>query len=763
MRTAALARLLRGELRGRRLRAMSLFVVVVALASAALVAGLAAQTKAGDRWDDAFEEANGAHVTIDGRDEALAQVALLSEVVERSAPYPRSRVELDLRRGDDSVTTVYARSMAGDDLPAVARPLLRDGRWTAAGAADELVLDRAVGLDEGIDVGDQVAIATPNGLRPFTVVGRAVELIDCFYPSCTPVTVWLDPAGFDRLDVETVSSLFLRLRDPDATDRFIASLNAYPVGTQGWSDTREDAVSIYEIFGSFLGAFGVFVMIAAGVVVAGSMATRVIARRRDIGLLKAIGATPRQVTASIVLAHALAAAVGAVLGWVLGGALAPVTQVDLGEILGSGGASFSIANLFVALAVVETLVVIATVVPAWRAGRVSTTAALAAVPAPGARGKALRRLTTRLGIGPVGTAGVRDAFGRPARSVLTALALLLAVVAVLASVGVERTIDRTFGDPTIVGDPEELRVYPMTGKVDAIESALEAQAGIESWFTETELDMTLDGEPFLGLAVGGDAAAAGFDTREGRMLAEAGEAVAGWGWLERFGVDVGDRITVEAGGDELSLTVVGWYREGEDGGEVLRFAHRDLERLRPETSPQWFSVNVGDDAAAPAVADALTTTLGDDVRVQLRPAVGSDEIDAFRFAFLGVSVLVVLVALANLGSTMLLAVRERVHDLGVLRAVGVTPRQVIRMVAVGGAVLALVGAVLAIPIAIGVSTAVTEVVGAASGIGPGIGTGPGVVGVLVVVVAAVALSAALGAAAARRAARAQIADLVRYE
>ena len=50
-----------------------------------------------------------------------------------------------------------------------------------------------------------------------------------------------------------------------------------------------------------------------------------------------------------------------------------------------------------------------------------------------------------------------------------------------------------------------------------------------------------------------------------------GEAVAGWGLLDRFGVDVGDRVTVEANSKPLDLTIVGWYREGEDTGEVLRF------------------------------------------------------------------------------------------------------------------------------------------------------------------------------------------------
>ena len=760
----ALGRLLRGELRGRRLRAMLLFVLVIALASAALVAGLEGQSKASSQWDASFEEANGAHVTLDSADAALLdEVVALPEVAASTHTYRRTRTELDVLVDGTPVTTAYVREVAGSDLPEIARPLLRDGRWARSGASDEVVIDRAFGIDAGIDVGDTIAIATPAGPRTFVVAGRAIDLIDCFYPNCTPVTAWLDPAGFERIDVDYGLSVFVRLHDPQAVDQFIARLGEYGLGTQGWLDTRDDTLSVYEIFGAFLGAFGVFVMIAAAIVVAGSMATRAVARRRDVGLLKAVGVTPRQVTASIVLAHMSAAAFGVVAGWVLGGLLAPVTEVDLGEVLGTGGLSFSAGTLVVALVVVELIVVLATVAPAWRAGRMSTTAALASVTAHHTRGRVFGRAASRIGLGPIGMAGVRDVFGRRARSTLTALALALAVVAVLVTVGTQRTIDRTFGEPTLLGAPEELRVYPLTAEAAAIPSILDAERGVTSWFTEVEQDLALGDEPFLGLALGGDVAHAGFDVREGRMLARSGEAVAGWGLLNRFGLDVGDEVSVTADGEPIRLTIVGWYREAEDTGEVLRFSLADLERIKPGVEPQWASVNIAPDTPAEEVAGSLSSRLGGSARVELRPPAESDEIDAFRLAFLLVSVLVVVVALANLASTMLLAVRERTHDLGVLRAVGVTPRQVVVMIAVGAAALAVAAAVIGLPIGWAVSGMVSGVVGSASGIGPGIGAGPGLLSALVMVPLTIGVAALLGGVAARRAAAAEVSDLVRYE
>ena len=763
MRPGALARLVHGELRGRRLRAMVLFVVVVALATTALVAGLQGQTKAADRWDSAFREANGAHLTVDGTPDAVAEVTRLPQVAAATHTYRRSATDLDVVVGGKPLTTAFVREMAASDLPVIAKPLLRDGRWASPGADDEIVIDRAFGLEEGIEAGDRIGIGTPSGPREFTVVGRAVDLVDCFYPNCDPVTVWLDPAGFDRLGVDATNTAFLRLRAPDAVDAFVAELNAYPVGTQGWIDTRDDTLGVYTVFGAFLGAFGVFVMIAAAIVIAGSMATRAVARRRDIGLLKAVGVTPRQVAASIVLSHVVAAAAGVGIGWLLGGALAPVTEIDLGSILGTGGTSFSPRALLTALVVVELIVVIATAGPAWRAGRVPTTAALASVTTRAAPRRLLGRITARVGMGPVGLAGVRDAFGRRSRSLLTALALALAIVAVLTTVATQRTIDRVFASGALVGNPEEVRVYPTAAGGDSIARLLDSEPGVTSWFTETSQDLVLRDETFLGLAMGGDVRHAGFDVREGRMPARPGEAVAGWGLLNRFDLHVGDRVTVQANGTPIPLKIVGWYRESEDAGEILRFPLADLQRVDRNATVGWASANVADGVAPGSVAASLTRRLGNAARVEVQTVEGSDEIDAFRLAFLLVSLLVVLVAVANLASTMLLGVRERAHDLGVLRAVGVTPRQVVRMVAAGAVAIAVTAAVVALPLGWVVSDAVARVVGTASGIGPGLGVGPGVLSALVIVPVAIAIAALLGGLAARRAAHAEISELVRYE
>lgn len=764
MRPLPLVPLIGPELRGRRLRAMLLLLFVVVLAAAAIVAGLSTQQQAGSRWDAAFAEANGAHVTITSDEPAaLARVAGDPRVQARSASYDVLG-GVEVARGTDVLGETVVVQMAAGARPTIAEPLLREGRWVRSGAADEVVVDRAFALTEDLSLGDRISLRSGDRTISAVVVGQALNLRDTFWPD-GDATVWLDPAGFGGLAAADTGgqAVFLRLRAPGAAEAFVSDVSG-EVGTIDWLDTRTDVLRANEIFDAFLQVLGGFLMVAAAIVVAGSVTTRMLARRRDIGLLKAVGVTPGQVTAAVVVAHAAVAAVGVLVGWLLGGLLASSLQLQVAEVLGSAGPAFDPSALLVALLVVEALVVLATVLPAWRAGRVPTTVALAPVsPTRGHRSR-LAFAGERLGLGPVVVAGLRDAFARPARAALTALALAVAVVAVVVAAGFDRTIDGVFGDPALAGEPEEIRVWPSDGESAlAVPRALDTARGVTSWFTETGSDAVLDEEQFLAVAMGGDAADSGFVVREGRMFRRPGEAVTGYGFLQRFGVEVGDRLTIRVRERPLTLTVVGWYSETEEAGEMLRFPFADLAALDPGVRPDSYRINLEPGADRTAVAASLSETLGTQARVEPVPPPDPGLLDPFLLAVAVISGLVIVVALANLAATLVLVVRERARDLAILRAVGFTPRQAVAVVATGGVVLALVAVGVGVPLGWLFNSAANDAVGAEIGMGPGIAEPPPWTVVALVAPLAVAITAGLAMLAARRAATEEVAVLVRWE
>ena len=150
----------RADLFSHRLSSL-MMVLVVAVATTGIVGGIAAQRGASDRWDAVFAEANGAHVTFqfDGTvpADALASDAAVSEA---SPPFTTA---LDVRRvlGDLSLSDeAFGLAAASPQPPVVGRPVVRTGHWLT-GADAELVLDRSVALDWGLDAGDSISLTGP--------------------------------------------------------------------------------------------------------------------------------------------------------------------------------------------------------------------------------------------------------------------------------------------------------------------------------------------------------------------------------------------------------------------------------------------------------------------------------------------------------------------------------------------------------------------------------------------------------------------------
>ncbi|GAA3775350.1 hypothetical protein GCM10022225_74050 [Plantactinospora mayteni] len=573
-----------------------------------------------------------------------------------------------------------------------------------------------------------------------------------------------DPAGSPGADRSAADGrkamLVARLVDPDRADAVAAEIGTRSgvEAVQPWPDTREDILIRDRIFGASLAGFGVFVLLAAAFVVAGTATARLLARRREIALLQSVGYTTRQVIAGLVTEALLLGAVGVLAGWVAGTLLAPFLQVGLGGALGRPGLRIAPLSLLGSALLVGTVLAAATVLPAWRATRQPVSDVLRNAPPRSAAPARVTRMLDRLRLGPTYRYGLGAVLTRPGRSALTAAALVVAVAAVVVGVGFTATVDRLIAEPARTGDPYDAIVVADGTDPATLTAALAGTPGAAGWYSRLDRRTTLGDQTFLSRALGGDPADARFMVREGRPLRAPGEAIVGYGLLRRFGLQVGDTIEVRAGETPLRLTVVGWYAETEDTGEVLMYRAEML----PGVPPDAYLVSAGPTGTPEALAAALRDRLGPGVTVQARKS-DPDELGTFALAMRLLAVLVLMVSLANLAAALLTGAREHARTLGVLRAVGFTVRQTLAQSATGGAALGLAAALVGLPIGLLVSRLLTNQVLVGIGAGPGLAELPSA-GLLAATVPATTLAGALvGALAAGRLARAGAADLVRYE
>jgi putative ABC transport system permease protein len=166
-------------------------------------------------------------------------------------------------------------------------------------------------------------------------------------------------------------------------------------------------------------------------------------------------------------------------------------------------------------------------------------------------------------------------------------------------------------------------------------------------------------------------------------------------------------------------------------------------------------------AAAIALTGAmLVVVLSLDVTLDAqRASKTSDFPDELLLLIYTLDTVLLLITATTLVAVALLSVRERIRDYGVLKAIGLTPRQITSTVVSAHAAVAVVASLLAIPLGIGLYLALFRIAGDTTEdavIAPWWSLALVPVGTVLVVVAATSLPA-------RLATRIHIADALRYE
>ena len=746
-------------LRGRRRLGIVVTVVVLVIAAVGIAAGLVVSRQGALLLDAVADDAEVAHLVLEGDPDAIAAVASDPEVVAFAGPFEILGLEL-IVSGEKVPFIVTALDSPAID---VNRPPMRSGRW--AEDPQELVLDRSVGVDLGIAVGDDVTLRLGDRETSFTVVGTAVNLTDCFYPQCEPGRAWITSGGLARIDtgVATSSTGWLRFDDPAQADPFVQRLARAGVegitGTESWLDTRADFLTLDRVFGSFVAAFGVFVLAVAAVVIAGSTSMRIVARRREIGLLGAIGCTPRQIVTGLLVENLALGVIAAFLGWLVGGWLAPSLQLGIGRTIGVQHPTWSLSSLLVCLVAISTVLVAATIVPGVAAARRPVTDVLRDVPGDRVSwiNRRLRGLPDRLSL-----LGAQETASQPTRSALAALAIVVAIVGTLVSVGFIGGIGAVTDEPARAGSPWDLALIPGASGPNQVVAAIEDTPDIAAWYSESPRRSTFESGAFLSIAMSSDPDAADFRIAEGRSIRARDEAIAGYGFLERFDVAVGDEITFLAGTTPIAVEIVGWYRETEDSGEILRYSSESLSGAEPGVVPEVYRLVVDEGATPEAVAAALSDRLGPDSRTEVLDT-GIDDLAPLMAVLWLIAIVLLVMAAVNLLSTLLTSSREASRRIGVQLAVGVTPRQMLTQGAVSGALLGIISSLVAVPLGYWLFRTLSDVISTSLGVGPAWLPAPSITSVLVIVVATSIVTAGLGATAVARNAFRPASELVRGE
>ncbi|WP_460495932.1 ABC transporter permease [Glycomyces tarimensis] len=246
---------------------------------------------------------------------------------------PASLVE-DVR-GVDGVESAAADLTFPVSIPALGAPAEGHSWATAAlsdpalegappNGADQTVLDRAIADAAGLTAGDRVEIAHAGGRDEYVVAGVVdAPGTGAYFEASAAAALAAHPeAEVDLIAVTiepgaSVESVAAGIgRELASEDLLVTTGEA-----RGDVESLEGGAARGELI-AMVGSLSGTLLILVGFIVAGALSVAVASQRRDLALLRAVGATPRQVRRLIAAQASVAAVVGIVPGVALGYALA---------------------------------------------------------------------------------------------------------------------------------------------------------------------------------------------------------------------------------------------------------------------------------------------------------------------------------------------------------------------------------------------------------------------------------------------------------
>lgn len=617
---------------------------------------------------------------------------------------------------------------------------LSSGRWPAT--ASEIVLNRGASQELGVQIGDAVTGTDGNSL---TVVGTTAEPGTSFAQVGYAVPAWFAEDGYDPA-IGSGTWLVAATDGVDATELAPRIADAFPVGdnqpvVRAGDEVRAqamlDATRNFDVFKYLLWAFAAIALVVGMITVANTFAITLAQRRRQIGLLRAVGASGAQLRRRYL-------AEGLVLG-VLGGLLGVGLGIGVGALaVYLTGAWFWGVQVPVAEVVVSFgLGVLSTVIASWfpvqRGTRVHPLEALSPVldaseqrrvgrvrlvvcglfllagaglvwPALGSSDlafgyaigagalisvgvlfgaplfvPALLKLTGRL-MRPLGTVpglAARNAERNPRRATTTATALMLAIGLIVTLQVATASIRQTMLTELDRITPVDLSIT-WRGELDApaslpseVQTRLAGLPGVSESVGLDSLPVELSGGSYSNEMndIGWDA---GMQATTGSADTVGDDQVL---VVPMMAQELPETVTLLGGGGSRELRVVASYLA--DWGSVVVSQATLRELGTPVLDSVWW-LSVPDRTDASSVLTRVTDVAGSQGLVAgSLPMAASveqalDLLLGITTALLAVAVLIALVGVSN---TLGLSVLERRRESALLRALGLQSRSLRWMLA----------------------------------------------------------------------------------
>jgi putative ABC transport system permease protein len=197
------------------------------------------------------------------------------------------------------------------------------------------------------------------------------------------------------------------------------------------------------------------------------------------------------------------------------------------------------------------------------------------------------------------------------------------------------------------------------------------------------------------------------------------------------------------------VRIVGRIVDPENNGDVLAFGLDALSAAGDPQAAQFYSVVLRPGVSVAAAQARLLGLSHDQLDVQRVPN-PADGLGLVRVVIAVSVVILAVIGLASLLTATAIGLRDHQHEVGVLAAIGLTPRQVMATLVVNTTILTLIGVAGGVVAGMAVAPRLIDMQGQASGMGAGIAAAPSALMVVWIVGVALFIATAAALVLARR-------------
>ena len=278
-----------------------------------LMAGLPMSAR--DR--DAFEGIEGAFFSSETAPELILQKSFAEELLGRKRKPGEDDAnlrDLSLSLLGKELTIRYGERVAAAASTAPSSPPASEQSGTSAGAAYSVVSRQLTLKIVGISDLDPDSLRGPLRARVFIPL-KLAESLHVMQPNVRDTT-----GAFGS--TPTYATLSVRVRSPKQVQAIETAIKKMGFNTFSIVDATRSMRQFFAVLDLFLGIFGSLALAVASIGIVNTLVMAILERRREIGIMKAIGASDVDVK-KLFFAEAgamgvLGGAVGVALGWAMG-------------------------------------------------------------------------------------------------------------------------------------------------------------------------------------------------------------------------------------------------------------------------------------------------------------------------------------------------------------------------------------------------------------------------------------------------------------